>query len=95
MTSACGKDICGCPPIVKVIWLDTNECSLSVWQTKEELLESHPCSIDSLGYLIKEEEDYIIMSADKDTHNEDDIFGRSQIIPKGTILKIQYLQEIP
>ena len=63
--------------------------------TKEELLESKPCSIDSLGYLIKEEEDYIIMSADKDTHNEDDIFGRSQIIPKGTILKIQYLQEIP
>lgn len=79
--------------MVKVVWLDTNECSLSAWQSKEELLKSKPCTIDSLGYLIEENEDYIIISGDKDNKNEDDIFGRSQVIPKGVVIKIQYLQE--
>ena len=81
------------PSMVKVVWLDTNECSLSAWQSKEELLKSKPCTIDSLGYLIEENEDYIIISGDKDNKNEDDIFGRSQVIPKGVVIKIQYLQE--
>tara|TARA_R110002033_G_C3814193_1_gene232468 strand:+ start:407 stop:667 length:261 start_codon:yes stop_codon:yes gene_type:complete len=81
------------PSMVKVVWLDTNECSLSTWQSKEELLKSKPCTIDSLGYLIEENEDYIIISGDKDNKNEDDIFGRSQVIPKGVVIKIQYLQE--
>ena len=79
------------PPMVNVIWLDTNECSLSVWQTKEELLESKPCTIDSIGYLVEENNEYIIISGDKDYKNEDDIFGRSQVIPKGVIREIQYL----
>ena len=81
------------PSMVKVVWLDTNECSLSAWQSKEELLKSKPCTIDSLGYLIEENEDYIIISGDKDNKNEDDIFGRSQVIPKGVVINIQYLQE--
>ena len=79
------------PPMVNIVWLDTNECSLSVWQTKVELLESKPCTIDSMGYLVEENEEYIIISADKDYKNEDDIFGRSQVIPKGVIKEIQYL----
>jgi hypothetical protein len=79
------------PPMVNIVWLDTNECSLSVWQTKVELLESKPCTIDSMGYLVEENEEYIIISADKDYLNEDDIFGRSQVIPKGVIKEIQYL----
>jgi len=79
------------PPMVNIVWLDTNECSLSVWQTKEELLNSKPCTIDSMGYLVEENEEYIIISADKDYDNEDDIFGRSQVIPKGVIKEIQYL----
>ena len=79
------------PPMVNIVLLDTNECSLSVWQTKVELLESKPCIIDSMGYLVEENEEYIIISADKDYKNEDDIFGRSQVIPKGIVKEIQYL----
>ena len=41
--------------IVRVVWLDTNECSLSTWQSREELLASKPCQISSLGYLIKKD----------------------------------------
>ena len=78
-------------PMVNVVWLDTNECSLSVWQSKDELMEAVPCTIDSLGYLITENDKFVTISADKDHENEDDLFGRSQVIPKGGILKIQYL----
>ena len=79
------------PPMVNVIWIDTNECSLSTWQTKEELLDSKLCIIDSLGYLMEETNDYVIISGDKDHENSDDQYGRSQIIPKGVVKEIQYL----
>jgi hypothetical protein len=79
------------PPMVNIIWLDTNEVSLSAWQSKEELLQSKFCTVDSLGYLIADKEDCIIIAADKDRNNEDDFFGRSQVIPKGVIKDIQYL----
>jgi len=81
--------------MVNVVWLDTNECSLSVWQSKDELMEAVPCTIDSLGYLITENDKFVTISADKDHDNEDDLFGRSQVIPKGVILEIQYLQVRP
>jgi hypothetical protein len=54
-------------------------------------MEAVPCTIDSLGYLITENDKFVTISADKDHENEDDLFGRSQVIPKGVILKIQYL----
>ena len=79
------------PPMVNVVWLDTNEVSLSAWQSKEELLESKFCTVDSLGYLIADKDDCVIIAADKDRNNEDDFYGRSQVIPKGVIVKIEYL----
>ncbi|BAQ89482.1 hypothetical protein [uncultured Mediterranean phage uvMED] len=79
------------PPMVNVVWLDTNECSMSTWQTKEELLNSQVCTIDSIGYLMADREDCVIIAGDKDTLNEDDMYGRTQIIPKGVIKDIQYL----
>jgi hypothetical protein len=79
--------------IVKVVWLDTNEVSDGTWQSKEDLLRSKPCSIDSIGYLILENQDYVIISADKDSYNQDDLFGRSQVIPKGVIQEIKDIDE--
>ena len=79
------------PPMVNVIWLDTNECSLSTWQTKDDLLGSKLCTIDSLGFLMEENSEYVIISGDKDHDNSDDLYGRSQIIPKGVIKEIQSL----
>ena len=77
--------------MVNVVWLDTNEVSLSAWQSKEELLESKFCTVDSLGYLIADKDDCVIIAADKDRNNEDDFYGRAQVIPKGVIVKIEYL----
>ena len=85
--------------IVNVVWLDTNECSLSGWQSKEELMESKPCTVSSLGYLIKEDKDCITITADKDhydedDYDEDDLYGRAQVIPKGVVIKIEILEAI-
>ena len=81
------------PPMVNVVWLATNECSLGGWQSRDELLDSTFCTVDSLGYLIADQEDCVIIAADKDVKNEDDIFGRAQVIPRGVVLKIEYLQK--
>ena len=80
--------------MVNVVWLDTNECTLSGWQSKEELLASKPCTVSSLGYLVKEDKDNITISADKDHYDEDDLFGRAQIIPKGVVIKIEFLKAV-
>lgn len=77
--------------IVKVTWLDTNENSVGSWIEKADLDNSKCCSIDSLGWLYKETDDLVVILADKDTYDEDDLFGRSQVIPKGVIKKIDYL----
>ena len=78
--------------IVRVVWLDTNECSLSTWQDKKVLLESEPCTISSLGYLIRDDENCITISADKDDFDKDDLYGRSQVIPKCVVLRVEYLK---
>ena len=80
--------------MVLVTWLDTNENSVGGWIEKADLDKSEVCSVDSLGWLYKENDELIVILADKDTHDKDDIYGRSQAIPKGVIKKIQNLQEI-
>tara|TARA_R100000900_G_scaffold91638_1_gene71343 strand:+ start:209 stop:454 length:246 start_codon:yes stop_codon:yes gene_type:complete len=72
-------------PLVKVVWIDTVETSDSSWQSKEELLQETPASIDSVGYMIKQNDDYIVIAADKATKDDDDLFGRCQVIPKGVV----------
>jgi len=76
-------------PLMKVVWIDTVETSDGSWQSKEELLESTPASIDSVGYMIKQNEDYIVIAADKATKDDDDLFGRCQVIPKGVVKVMQ------
>ena len=80
--------------MVLVTWLDTNENSVGGWIEKDDLDKSEVCSVDSLGWLYKENDELVVILADKDTHDKDDIYGRSQVIPKGVIKKIQNLQEI-
>ena len=36
----------------------------------------------------------VIIAGDKDAFDEDDIFGRAQVIPKGVVLSIKTLNEI-
>ncbi len=72
-------------PLVKVVWIDTVETSDSSWQQLEELLKETTASIDSVGYMIKQNEDYIVIAADKATKDDDDLFGRCQVIPKGVV----------
>ncbi len=77
--------------IVIVTWLDTNENSVGGWIEKADLDKSKACSIDSLGWLYKETDELVVILADKDTHSEDDLYGRSQVIPRGVIKDIKYL----
>ena len=61
--------------MVLVTWLDTNENSVGGWIEKDDLDKSEVCSVDSLGWLYKENDELIVILADKDTHDKDDIYG--------------------
>lgn len=77
--------------MVQVFSLNTNDVSDSTQQSIEDLVKCEPCIIDSLGFLVLENDDYVIISNDKNSKNEDDLFVRSQAIPKDIIKKIKYL----
>ena len=62
--------------------------------TLEQINELYP-STRKIIINITENDKFVTISADKDHENEDDLFGRSQVIPKGVILEIQYLQVRP
>ena len=89
--------------LVQIIWLDTNETSDSGWCSKEEAEEARPCRVASYGVVVKENDDFITIAADKDAAlvedngnvlDADDLFGRVQCFPKGCIESITPLKQI-
>lgn len=83
--------------IVKVEWLDA-QTGFSTPETIEELEQEKPTCTLSVGYLITDDKDKIILGFMK--WGEDDeiikntMFKHWQLIPKGMIKKITELKEI-
>jgi len=75
-------------PLVEVWWDDAKEMP-SGWIEAKEEIEIIPCIVLSIGFLVKETDEYIIIAIDTHDggHN-----GRSQI-PKGMVKKIKTLRK--
>lgn len=72
--------------IVKIIWWDSKGVT-SDWEFKDELKELHPVHIESVGFLLEENGDYLtILQSD----SEEQILGRLTI-PKGCVCDVQFL----
>ena len=96
MTCSCGlEESCKCFSPVEVIWWDTNESSDSGWMSKAEAEKSRPCKVKSIGYLIKQTDDFITIAADTDAHekieDKDDLLGRVETFPRSCVIDIKYL----
>ncbi len=74
--------------IVEVEWLDA-ESGFSSPLTIEELEKEEPVHTFSVGYLIKKDKKKIILGFMM--WGEDEWFKHWQLIPKGMIIKIKYL----
>ena len=61
MNCACGLEE-SCPTVfrqLEVMWWDANESSNSGWMSKAAAIKVKPCKIKSIGYLIKQTDDFI------------------------------------
>ena len=78
-------------PLVEIIWDDASTLT-GTWKSKEEF-EKEPLTPQlmlSVGFLIREDEDYIVVAMDLD--NEGGHASRSQI-PKGMVKKVRVLRK--
>lgn len=74
---------------VEIEWIDAYELG-SGWHELEDALKITPPKIWSLGYVVKETKEYVIISADKGRKGDSDC-GRVQLIPKPWINKINLI----
>lgn len=73
-------------PLILVEWLDA--VSSNGWELYEETTNS-PHLISTVGYLIKESEDSVLLAMAKD--EESDNFNCTFVIPKGMVKEIKLL----
>lgn len=71
---------------VEIEWLDAYEME-SGWHTIEEAEKITCPTVLSLGYVVKETKEFIIIAGDKGRKGDSDC-GRVQIIPRNWIKKI-------
>ncbi len=53
----------------------------SGWQSLEDALKISPPEVCSVGYVLKETKEYIILAADKGSDKMDNDVGRVTVIP--------------
>jgi hypothetical protein len=74
---------------VEIEWIDAYEME-SGWHDLEDAEKITPPTVFSLGYVVKDTKEFIILSADKGRKGDSDC-GRVQVIPKPWIKKIKLL----
>ncbi len=74
---------------VEIEWIDAYEME-SGWHDLEEAEKIKPPTVFSLGYVVKDTKEYIIISADKGRKGDSDC-GRVQVIPKPWVKRIDLI----
>jgi hypothetical protein len=74
---------------VEIEWIDAYEME-SGWHDLEDAEKITPPTVFSMGYMVKDTKEYIIICADKGRKGDSDC-GRIQVIPKPWIKKIDLL----
>ena len=66
--------------LYEVRWLDAYEME-SGWHSMGDAMKITPPEVCSVGYVLKETEDYILLAADIGSDKMDNDVGRVQVIP--------------
>ena len=74
---------------VEIEWIDAYEME-SGWHDLEDAEKITPPTVVSMGYMVKDTKEYVIICADKGRKGDSDC-GRVQVIPKPWIKKIELL----
>jgi hypothetical protein len=80
--------------IVLVVWLDACGGSKDGWHSMRSILRQKPYEARSVGYLVREEEDYIVVCPHLVGIGERDIDGDGELaIPRSWIKKVVTLKK--
>lgn len=74
---------------VEIEWIDAYEME-SGWHDLEDAEKITPPTVFSMGYMVKDTKEYVIICADKGRKGDSDC-GRVQVIPKPWVKKIKLL----
>lgn len=70
-------------PLVRVSWLDHSEPAGPVWWELQDIIEAKPSVIESVGFLVYEDNDVLKLST---SESDDGLYGRPLIIVKSAIV---------
>ena len=73
---------------VCVLWLDITS-KTEPWICHEEAIEMRPATMRTVGWVLEDNSEYIIIASTVDT--SDELVGDVNCIPKGVILEIMHL----
>ena len=76
--------------LYEIKWLDAYEME-SGWQTLEDALKITPPEVSSVGYVLKETKEYIILAADIGSDKMDNDVGRVTVIPGQWVLEVKII----
>ena len=81
----------GVGKMVYILWQDIFELGAG-WHSRSDVDKHKPVDCESLGWIYKQNEEYLTLIGDKSTDGKDREYGRIQSIPTATIKKIKILK---
>lgn len=80
--------------LVVVHWKDTvGHPDNDVWMSLDEALEMKPISMLTAGYLLTENDDFVVVASTKSLNTDEDCVGNVNAIPRSCIMTITDLCE--
>ena len=77
------------PPVL-ITWVDICSCD-AAWMSLADALEYRPTPIQTLGWVIEENDEYIVVVSSYSVEEEDRVFGSVCAIPRDVIESIALL----
>ena len=74
---------------VIIHWNDIAGQGDRAWMSADEVNDFKPVPMITVGYLLVNTDDFVVVAGTKSTMHEDDSFGNVNAIPKSCITKIQ------
>tara|TARA_Y100001973_G_scaffold28905_1_gene43607 strand:+ start:45 stop:308 length:264 start_codon:yes stop_codon:yes gene_type:complete len=77
------------PPVL-ITWMDICSCD-AAWMSLEDALEYCPTPIQTLGWIIEDNEEYVVVVSSYSTEEDDRVFGSVCAIPRSVIESVVVL----
>ena len=75
---------------VLITWNDITSCD-AAWMSLEEAMEYKPSPIQTLGWIIEDNEDYIVVIGSVSTEENDKVCGSVCAIPQAVVVSVELL----